>query len=70
MQVDELLLNPAECVIVLPNDRWEERLRDVLDHDQDWKVEAYAQIRGRDIAEQYREAFPWRVNCLGTPGPQ
>lgn len=70
LQVDELRLNSTECVIVLPNNGWEQRMRDVFDDEQNWQVEAYAHVLGRDIAEQYREEFPWRVTCLNTPDPQ
>jgi hypothetical protein len=69
LQTDALPLTPNDAVIVLPNEGWEARLRAAFHNDQDWQVEAYMQILGRDIAEAYREEFPWRVTCLGTPDP-
>jgi hypothetical protein len=69
VQTDALPLTPNDAVIVLPNEGWEARLRAAFDTNQDWQVEAYVQILGRDIAEAYREEFPWRVTCMGAPDP-
>lgn len=67
LQTNALSLTPNDAVIVLPNKEWEARLRGAFHDDQDWQVEAYAQILGMDIAEAYREELPWRVTCLGMP---
>lgn len=62
---DELAFAPAEAAIVVPNEQWANELRRVHDDDQDMIVELYAQAIDQEIAEMWREKFPWRVVPLG-----
>jgi hypothetical protein len=62
---EELAFTPAEAVIVVPNEQWANRLRRVHDGGQDMIVELYAGAIDREIAEMWREKFPWRVFSLG-----
>jgi hypothetical protein len=61
LQVHELILDPAHAAIVVPDRKWADRL--VAEHEerQDWLVQEYSQVMDSVLAEQYRDAFPWRV---------
>jgi hypothetical protein len=60
-----LKFTPAEAAIVVPNKQWANELRRVHDDDQDMIVELYAQAIDQEIAEMWREKFPWRIVPLG-----
>jgi hypothetical protein len=61
---DELAFSQAEAVIVVPDSRWRDFLIQSHDDEQDFQVELYTTIMGRQIAELYREDFQWRVVSL------
>jgi hypothetical protein len=69
LHADELPLDPSCAVLVLPNEAWETRLRSAFNEQQDWQVAEYALVLHQDIAEAYREEFPWRVTRLGARDP-
>ncbi len=62
---DELTFSPAEPVIVVPNGEWVSYLLDVHSSEQDMVVEAYETAFEREIAEQLRNPFRWRIVTLG-----
>jgi hypothetical protein len=62
---DELAFTPAEVVIIVPNEQWAKELRRLHDVDQDMIIELYAKAVDQEIAEIWRETFPWRVVALG-----
>lgn len=66
MKCTELQFTPADAIVVVPNQLYAERLRAAHDVVQDWQVLQYSLILDEDIAEQYREDFPWRVSVLDT----
>ena len=61
IRCDELAFTPADAVIVVPNEQWANRLRRIHDAHQDVIVERYAEAIDQDIAEIWRQGFPWRV---------
>lgn len=65
VRCDELAFVPAYAVIVVPNEKWANKLRRHHDAYQDMIVELYAEAIDQDIAETCREQFPWRVVPLG-----
>lgn len=58
---DELVFTPADAVIVVPNKQRANDLRRIHDAHQDMIVELYAEAIDQEIAEVWREDFPWRV---------
>ena len=65
IRCDELAFAPAEAAIVVPNEQWANALRRIHDAHQDMIVELYAEAVDQDIAEIWRDQFPWRVVPLG-----
>lgn len=62
---DELTFTAADAAIVVPDRQWANELRRIHDADQDLVVELYSQAIDQDLAELWREQFPWRVVPLG-----
>ena len=62
---DELAFTPADAAIVVPSGQWANELRRIHDTHQDMVVQLYAQAIDQDIAEMWREQFPWRIVPLG-----
>jgi len=59
-----LKFQPNDVMILVPSEEWFQAL--VIDHEweqNDW-VEMYSQVLDKEIVEQYREDFPWRVTGL------
>jgi hypothetical protein len=69
VKTDSLTLNPQNCDIVVLEKEHAERLRHAFDAQQQAEVERIAISVGLVQAEQYREAFPWRVITLGEIDP-
>jgi len=65
IRCDELAFTPAEAVIVVPDEQWAHQLRRIHDAHQDMIVELYAEAVDADIAEIWREQFPWHIVPLG-----
>lgn len=65
VRADELTFTSADAAIVVPNEKWADELRRKHDVHQDVTVESYSQVMDREIAELWREKFPWRVVPLG-----
>jgi hypothetical protein len=59
------MIRPNEVEIVVPSKEWAREL--FMDHEleNDYQIEMYSQVLGQ-IAELYREDFPWRVRVLGV----
>jgi len=64
IQCSELQFTPDDAVIVLPNGEWQSLLLEMHDWEQDTCVEAYSTVVDREIAEQLREEFRWRIVTL------
>lgn len=60
----ELRFSPNEAVIVVPDRAAAEELLAEHEQAQDYEIDSYALLLGRDIAEQYREGYPWRIVAL------
>jgi len=63
-----LAFDPAHAGIVLPVGDWADRLMDAHNEQQAWRIYEYSQVLEMDLAEQYREAFGWRIFELGASG--
>ena len=61
IQIDELPFDSSLVEVVLPDFEWANRLLGDHEHDQNLKVLQYSQIFDDQIAEMYREEFPWQV---------
>jgi len=61
IQCDFLQIDPAYAGIVVTNESWAQRIIDEHEAEQDFMVLQYSEILDELIAEQYREAFPWRI---------
>jgi hypothetical protein len=64
IQAPQVDVQPHTSAIVLPTREWAERLVELHDDEQSYLVRMYAQIMDDDIAQQYREEFPWRFYYL------
>lgn len=60
----ELKFESSDTVIVVPSSAWRDRLVREFDQQQEYQVELYSTIMDIELAEQYREDFPWRVVVL------
>lgn len=56
--------NSSVAKIVVPTVKWVDRLIDEFNWDQDMKILLYNQVMDAEIAEQYREDFPWEITIL------
>ena len=57
-------VSPEFAAIVVPQEKWADILISGHNEQQDYYVYEYSQAVGVDIAEQYRENFPWRIYIL------
>lgn len=65
LKTKELLINPYDCGIIMPNADWANRLISEHDDRQDWKIQQYKMIFEDDmVAELYRDEFPWKIYLL------
>jgi len=62
---DQLQFDPSIAAIVVPNHEWAARLVEDHEGQQNLIVLEYAQVIDGNLAEQYREGFPWRIFVLG-----
>ena len=61
-----LQFQPTDVVILVPTQKWCDALRSKHENEQDLWVYMYSEVLDREILEQYRENFPWRVSVLGV----
>jgi hypothetical protein len=61
---ERLSFTPDISVIVVPSERWADRLKDEHEAEQDFKVLQYSQVMDDMLALQYREEFGWRITVL------
>jgi len=64
IHIESLRIDFHNAVIVMPDDKWAQRLHDEHKEEQDFKIYQYKQVLDEDIAEQYREEFGWRIYRL------
>ena len=60
----DVVFQPNDISIVVPTQEWADNLRDYHEWREDMQVEMYSMMIDQDIAHQYREEFPWRVQIL------
>ena len=66
IQIDELLLDTSLTEVIVPNSDWERRLQQ--DHDdQAFMVAQYSLFMDEQIAQMYRESFPWTLKQVDKP---
>ncbi len=58
--------NPSIIKIIVPDNRWYQRLINEHDEDQMWQTLQLSQVLDESIAIQYEERFPWLVIELST----
>jgi hypothetical protein len=68
VKCERLEFQPNHVVIVVPRQEWFDALRRDHEGEQNYWAYMYSQVLEREIAEQYREDFPWRVGVLGVEG--
>ncbi len=61
IRTDELMFSPHNVRVVVPDRTVLEWLRERHARDQDYLTQAYGTIMGQELAEAYREDFPWEV---------
>ena len=61
----ELEFCPTAATVVVPTSDWASRLIDEHEQDQDDWVQMYSRVLDEEIAEQYRDDFPWEIFVLG-----
>lgn len=61
---DRFPVDPRAAALVVPSQAWADRLRAVHALSQEDAVYAYSQIMDINLAEQFREEFPWRLIVL------
>jgi hypothetical protein len=59
IKIDELPLDSSVTGVLVPDAEWEGQLRRDYKRDQDLEVLQYSLIFDEEIAEMYREKFPW-----------
>lgn len=64
IQCDSLEFNPSVAAIVALNTEWAQRMKDEHEAEQDFIVLMYREAFDEDLAEFYREEFPWRIYPL------
>ncbi len=63
IKTDKLHINRTDCSVIMPDLNWARQLKSLYERSQDWEIDQYKKILG-DIAELYRENFPWRIYLL------
>jgi len=64
IKCEYLSIGPSNTVIVVPGNKWAQRLEAEHEAEQDIEVLMYSQIMDEIIAEQYRQNFPWRIAII------
>lgn len=64
LRADFLDFDPGSCALVMPDSEWAQRMIAAHNEQQDWNVYEYSTIMDANIAEQYRDGFPWRIYTL------
>lgn len=64
IRADHVQVAPSRTGIVVPSAEWARCLQEEHDEQQDYLVEAYSQIMEEELAQQYRDRFPWRIYVL------
>lgn len=59
-----LQIHPSYTHLVLPNQRWAERLKQEHHFDETTKIQQYSLIMDTEIAHQYYEEFYWHIWTL------
>jgi hypothetical protein len=59
-----LTIAPSYAGIVVLDEHWAQRMIDEHETEQDFVVLQYSLILDEDLAQQYREEFPWRISPL------
>jgi len=59
-----LRIGPEKTGIVVPNQRWGERIIAAHGRQQNWLIQEYSLILGSCISEQYKEDFPWKIYVM------
>ena len=68
IKTEAFAVAPNTAWLVVPSSRWADRLRDTHYELESLLVRSYAQIMAPELAEQYRNAFPWRVAAIDSSG--
>jgi hypothetical protein len=63
---EALTFDPCTAVVIVPCEKWASMLFQEHEIEQDFEVLRYSQILDEDIAEQYRNPFPWRMTILNV----
>lgn len=61
VRVDELPFSPNDVRVVVPDQEVLAWLRERHDREQDDLTQSYGIIMGQELAEAYREGFPWDI---------
>jgi hypothetical protein len=61
IQTDQLCFDNSIAKVIVPSYDWVDRLQDDHQRDEDFKIEQYSLIFDEEMAEMYREEFPWVV---------
>lgn len=64
IQTESLTVSPDICDLVFPNREWGEKMRCAHQEQQEFLVQEYSLIFDENIAEQYREQYPWVIYSL------
>jgi len=60
IRVDELAFTPDVATVIVPDKRWCDALMAEHNASQDLEIDMLTCTMDRNVAEQYREAFPWK----------
>lgn len=61
LHTDALPFESDVAMIVLPNQGWADCLMEAVQEREDWRIHAYANVIGGDLAELLRESFGWNI---------
>jgi hypothetical protein len=62
--LENMSFDPSVAIVVVPSAVWAQQLMDEHEYHQNFQIEQYKLIMDEDLAEQYREEFPWRIVIL------
>ena len=61
---DELHFSSRKAIVVVPNLQWRSLIKEAHEYERNIEVELYATVLEREIAEQFRNPFSWRIVTL------
>lgn len=64
LRSNSVQFSPSDTGIIVPDRSWAERIGRDHEGEQEFLVQMYSQVLDEILAEQYREAFPWRIYPL------